>query len=150
TPATLRLPPTDRARVSENLRFAEQLGAETVTLAGERPAEEILRFARERNVTKIVVGKPRKLRLRERFGTSFVDELILGSGDIDIYATVGEPEKPEPARVLAPPRRREPAATEYLVPAMATVVSTAVAFAIFGRGDLTDVVMTYLLGIVLV
>src|SRR6185436_14719471 len=108
TPATLRLPPTDRARVSENLRFAEQLGAETLTLAGERPAEEILRFARERNVTKIVVGKPRRLRLRDRFGTSFVDELILGSGDIDIYATVGEPEKPEPAPMAARPRRPDP------------------------------------------
>jgi two-component system sensor histidine kinase KdpD len=149
TPATLRMRAADRARISENLRFAQQLGAETVTLAGERPAEEILRFARERNVTKIVVGKPRNLRLRDRFGSSFVDELILGSGDIDIYATVGEPEKPVPARPQ-PAARREPATVPYAVAAAATVVCTAVAFAVFGRTDLADVVMTYLLGIVLV
>jgi two-component system sensor histidine kinase KdpD len=150
TPATLRLRGEGRARISENLRFAEQLGAETVTLASERPAEEILRFARERNVTKIVVGKPRRLRLLQRFGVSFVDELILKSGDIDIYATVGEPEEAEPVRLREQPVRRDSGVPPYLVALAATAVSTALAFAIFGRGDLTDVVMTYLLGIVIV
>jgi two-component system sensor histidine kinase KdpD len=150
TPATLRLGPADRARLSENLRFAEQLGAEAITVAGERPAEEVLRFARERNVTKIIVGKPRRLRLRDRLGTSFVDELILGSGDIDIYATVGESEQSEPTPVQALRGRDKPALRQYLAAVTATVVSTALAFAVFGRSDLADVVMTYLLGIVIV
>jgi two-component system sensor histidine kinase KdpD len=56
TPATLRLPPAGRDRISRNLRLAQQLGAEVVTLTGERAADEILRFARERHVTKIIVG----------------------------------------------------------------------------------------------
>src|SRR5262249_50682813 len=40
TPGTLRLPAADRAQISRNLRLAEQLDAETVTLSGDRAAEE--------------------------------------------------------------------------------------------------------------
>lgn len=58
TPAHARLADTDRARVAETLRLAEQLGAETVALSGQNVSDEILRHARRRNVSKIVVGKP--------------------------------------------------------------------------------------------
>ena len=47
-----------RGEVDSALRLAEQLGAETITLTGRRMSEAILEFARARNVTKIVVGKP--------------------------------------------------------------------------------------------
>lgn len=152
TPATLRLGPTDRARISQNLRLAEQLGAETVTLTGERPAEEILRFARERNVTKIVVGKPRVLRWRDRFGTSFVDELLLGSGEIDIYSTVGEAEKVEPVAPATKPddRKARDRPGGYVAAVLMTAGVTGLTFTVFGRTHVADVVMTYLLGIVII
>jgi two-component system sensor histidine kinase KdpD len=48
-----------------------------VTLSAERDAtEEILRFARERNITKIIVGKPTMYRLRDRFRPSLVDQIV--------------------------------------------------------------------------
>jgi two-component system sensor histidine kinase KdpD len=149
TPEMLKLGPAGRGRVSQNLRLAEQLGAETITLTGQRPAEAILRFARERNVTKIIVGKPRIMRFRDRLGKSIVDELLLASKEIDIYATVGEPEQGEPA----PMSRALPAkhdARAYGAAALTVVLATCIAFALFGRRDPADVVMTYLLGIVLV
>jgi two-component system sensor histidine kinase KdpD len=149
TPATLRLLPADRARISQNLRLAEQLGAETITLTGERAANEILRFAREQNVTKIVVGKPRVRRFVDRLGTSFVDELILGSGDLDIYVTAGEPEKVEAAQARKP-RPGDQGIKGYGVAAVTVAMATVVAYGIFGRHDLADIVMTYLLGIVFV
>ncbi|HVJ91447.1 MAG TPA: sensor histidine kinase KdpD [Labilithrix sp.] len=152
TPATLRLGPADRARISQNLRLAEQLGAETVTLTGERAAEEILAFARERNVTKIVVGKPRVFRLRDRFGRSFVDELLLGSGDIDIYATLGESENAEPIAPAAKPldAKRHRDRVGYLVALAVVTAVTLLTLTVFGRTHVADVVMTYLLGIVVV
>ena len=58
TPAELRLPKEDRDRVWQTLRLAERLGAETVTLSGERPAAEILRYARRRNVSQITALGP--------------------------------------------------------------------------------------------
>ncbi|MEO8874040.1 MAG: sensor histidine kinase KdpD [Polyangiaceae bacterium] len=149
TPSSLRMGSLDRAQLSSNLRLAEQLGAETVTLTGEQPAEEILRFAREQNVTKLVVGKPRVTRLRDRFGTSFVDQLLVGSGDIDVYATAGEPEKRSFFTAANPHAEKYPA-TAYLAAAATAGLATVTAHAIFRRSDLADIVMTYLLGIVVV
>src|SRR5262249_41708663 len=58
TPAALRMSEADRERVAQNLRLAESLGAETVRLSGESAALEVILYARTRNVTQVVVGKP--------------------------------------------------------------------------------------------
>ncbi|HZO15629.1 MAG TPA: ATP-binding protein, partial [Polyangiaceae bacterium] len=150
TPATLKLPAEDRARLTENMRLAEQLGAETATLTGGSAAEAVLSFARDRNVTKIVAGKPRARSWRDRIRMGFVDELIRGSSDIDIYVTVGDdaklPSRPPPARA-----QPEPAdGTGYLMGALTTALATVAAFLLFGRQHLADVVMTYLIGIVFI
>ena len=56
-------------------------------------SEEMLAFARARNVSKIVVGKPRaRLWQRIVFG-SIVDALVQGSGDIDVDVISGERER---------------------------------------------------------
>src|SRR5215510_145959 len=101
TPASLRLPEVDRDRVVQTLRLAEQLGAETVTLSGEHVSEELLTYARTRNVSKIVVGKPLRPRWREILFGSVVDELVRRSGEIDVYVISGEHEDTRP---LAAPR----------------------------------------------
>ncbi len=148
TPATLRLPPGDRARAAANLRLAEELGAETVTLAAEHAADTILRFAREHDVTKIVLGKPRSRRFRDRVTTPLVDELILGSeSEIDVYFTAGESATDAPARPSRVTSRRRGG---YATAAGVIVGATVVSALLFGRTDLPDVVMIYLLGVVVV
>src|SRR6266850_2830073 len=93
TPAQLRLPAEARDRVTQSLRLAEQLGAEVVTLPGQKMSEAILRFAHDRNVTKIVVGKPRRQLWTRILIGSIVDALVQGSGDIDIYVISAEREQ---------------------------------------------------------
>ena len=78
------------ARLAETLRLAEQLGAETVTLTGERISEEILTHARTRNVSKIVLGKSADPRWKRIVTSSIVDALVRGSRGIDVYITTGE------------------------------------------------------------
>jgi two-component system, OmpR family, sensor histidine kinase KdpD len=90
TPAELRLSQAERDRVWQTLRLAERLGAETATLSGERPAEEILKYARRRNVSKIVVGKPLHSRWKDVLFGSVRDELVRGSGGIDVFIISGE------------------------------------------------------------
>ncbi len=90
TPAELGLSKEERDRVWQTLRLAERLGAKTVTLSGERPAAEILRYARRRNVSKIVVGKPTRARWRELLLGSVRGQLERESGDIDVYVIAGE------------------------------------------------------------
>ena len=55
---SVRLPEAARERVVQILRLAEQLGAETVTLSGQQVSEEILTYARTRNVSKLSSANP--------------------------------------------------------------------------------------------
>src|SRR5579859_1907114 len=51
-------------RIDETLRLAERMGAETVLLPGSMDvSEELLNYARSRNVSRIIVGRPRRRRL---------------------------------------------------------------------------------------
>src|SRR3974390_1017619 len=57
TPGGLLMTEKERARAIHHLRLAEHLGAETVTLTGRNIGEEIVRFALEKGITKIIAGK---------------------------------------------------------------------------------------------
>lgn len=142
------LPKAAQARLSQNLRLAEQLGAEVVTLSGEHPGRALIDFAREHNVTKIIVGKPLVFRPWDRLRGSLVDRMARSSGDIDVYVTAGDAAEGETLPEQAP---REPVhVPSYVLALGAAGVATAVAWVLFGRSELADVVMTYLLGVVLV
>jgi two-component system sensor histidine kinase KdpD len=145
----LRFSEEARACVEDNLRLAEKLGGETVVIeGGGRTDEDILAFARDRNITKIVVGKPSRSRWVEVFVGSPVDDLIRNSGDIDIYVITGEAAAPTPnpslrSRITSPLRN-------YLLSILAVAISTTVAGVVFRRTELADIVMVYLLGILIV
>ena len=70
--------------------LAEDLGAEAVMLDGLRVRDEILAFARTRNVSRIVVGKLHRSRWRELVSGSLVGSLLHESGDVDLYVMRGE------------------------------------------------------------
>ena len=92
------------------LRLAEQLGAETVTLSGENVSEELLNYARTRNVSKIVVGKPRRPRWKEFVFGAVVDELARNTDDIDVYVIGGEHDDSRPPALRLPERTSDGAA----------------------------------------
>ncbi len=146
TPADARRSEADRARVTEMLRLAEQLGAETVTLSGQRISEEILTYARERNVSKIVLGKPvQPLWKRILFG-SIADALVRGSTETDIYI-ISEEAPPHLPYVAS----RRPSRTDwpgYGRAALAVALCTAVAWVMFPYFELSNIIMLYLLGVV--
>jgi two-component system sensor histidine kinase KdpD len=146
TPASIRLSQEDRRYLSQNLNLAAQLGADVVTLSDERAAEAIVRMARERNANKIVVGKPRTRGWREQLFGSFVDDITRLSGDIDIYVTAGGPETTEGVPDRRPPP--EPGRAGYAAAAAIVASATGLSGVAFGRSNLTDIVMVYLLGVV--
>lgn len=147
-PAHRRLPPSDREQLERTLRLAEQLGGKVVTLTGPDTAEEILAFARARNVTKIVIGKPPRSYWPRVLRPSFVDELIRGSGGIDVHIIGGSPEE-RLARL-----RRRGAAPPRLGPylwALGVVGACAFVSALFRPfAEPVNLAMIYLLGVALV
>jgi two-component system sensor histidine kinase KdpD len=137
-----------QARLSRNLRLAEQLGAEAVTLTGDDATDAILKFARRHNITKIIVGKPTTYRLRDRLRSSLVDRIVRRGGGIDVYVTAGDRVPEDTVTEREPPRRIH--VPSFVAAAAVAGLSTAAAFLLFGRDQLPDVVMTYLLGIIVV
>lgn len=148
TPALARLPQSARDRILATLKLAEQLGAETANLSGEGVAQTLLDYARRRDVSRVVVGKPVRAGWLARWRPSLVDELIRRSGAIDVYVINGDAgdEKP-PAPRLPARSSRWPA---YLKALAVVAAATAVGAQMVGSFERTNVVMVYLLGIVLV
>jgi two-component system, OmpR family, sensor histidine kinase KdpD len=87
---TSELRPEDKKRISESLRFAEHLGAQVVTLIGNNIAETLISYARSKNISKIIVGKPGKPKLRDYFFGSVTDKLARSCGEIDLYLISGD------------------------------------------------------------
>ncbi len=146
--ATGRLGPEDQARVAENLTLAERLGAETLVVAGDSVVESLVQLAHQRNVTRIVVGKPGKVRWRDRMLASPVDELIRRAEGIDILVTRGEPEAESRPRS---PRPEQPArVSEYGWTLGALAATTGLSWGLWPILDRLDVAMLYVLCILLV
>jgi two-component system sensor histidine kinase KdpD len=158
TPASLRLGERAREQLAANLRLAEELGARAVTASADNAADETLRYARAHNVTKIVVGKPTHARWRDLFGRPFLDQMVRGSGDIDVYVISGadaagrapsvRPRDDQATTSQASAALRKTRGRSYGTAAGLVILATGVA-RLFGPQRLPDVVMTYLLGIIL-
>ncbi len=149
TPAQLRLPPEARDGVVQTLRLAEQLGAQTITLSGPTMSEALLAYAHDRNVSKLVVGKPTRTRWRRILFGSIVDTLVQGSGDIDVYVISSgrqDDAAPTPVRRGALPTD----GTAYGQAAAVVVGATGLAWLLAPFSELSNIVMVYLLGIVAV
>jgi two-component system sensor histidine kinase KdpD len=86
----LKISEGKRNSAIQNLHLAERLGATTKVLTGLNICKEIMDFARENNITSIVVGKEIRSRWRNLFFSSLADKIIRQSGEIDVYLITGE------------------------------------------------------------
>ncbi len=99
------LAPEQQERLANVLALADELGAEVVTTWDENVVRGLLRIARERNVTQIVIGKPVRSRWQDWSSGALVDRLLRQSGDIDVYVVTGDPASaaPHPPRLWPRP-----------------------------------------------
>ena len=121
--------------LNKALELAKKLGAQVVWLKGSEVSQELTRFALEHNVTKIVIGKPR------RFGIwpSVPRKLLLNTPNIDVYLMDAKDEaKPLPKKHLLHSR---PA--NYAISFLAVCLMSTVAF--FLRGTLSQMNLLFLL-----
>lgn len=148
TPAMLKLSPAGRERLHQNLRLAEQLGASTVTLSGGDPVDEIIHYAQDNNVSKIIVGKPQQPRWRELFRGSFVYELTRKCGDIDVYLIRGEGEEVASSSPSYP--KTLTSTWPYVWAVLVVGLCTGISWLVDPYLAAVNLVMLYLLGVVVV
>jgi two-component system, OmpR family, sensor histidine kinase KdpD len=146
-PKMLMLPESERNRALDHLRLAEQLGAETIVLAGRNVARQIVDFAGERNITKIIAGKPTRSISRSLLVRSPVDQLVRTRGKMDVYVMAGEPgERGEATYVI---RSRRLPFSDYGSGLVFFVLANVACFLMYPHFHLSNLIMVYLLGVML-
>lgn len=147
-PRSLRMTPQARQLALDAMELASSLGMETITLSGTDIVAEVLKVARQRNVTLIVVGKPVKPRWREYIFGSVVDELVRHSGTIDVHVITGSGD----AATAAPAIYRSPGSTWRSFTTAVSTVALATVLGTFIRPhvQLSNVIMVYLLAVAVV
>ncbi len=95
TPSLKDLSDAEKGFLTSALNLAEELGAKAMTLMGTDIADEILRFAGEHNITRIVIGKPLRPRITELWKDSPVSRLLRAKTDIEFLLVTPTSEKKE-------------------------------------------------------
>jgi len=164
TPRLQRLPPSARDAILENLRVAERLGASTATLSGPDIAAEIVEWARQQNVTRIVLGRPWRAGWRRWLSGSVVDAVVRDAREIEVHLIAPEPVRSDAgaaARLLArsrsylgvdalAKRERKPRLSSYGWTLAIVAACSGLALPMAGRLDPVNIVMVYLAGVVFV
>jgi two-component system sensor histidine kinase KdpD len=152
TPDLLRLGEERRNQRIEVLRLAESLGAEAVTLDGPTAAAALLQYARIRNVTRIVVGRPGRRGLRRLWRRSTADELLRRAHDVDVSIIAGSAAGRDASggrTAAAKGPRLDPPSVHWERYGYAVLVSlacTGLAALMDPHFSGTNIVMVYLLG----
>ncbi|MDR3499645.1 MAG: sensor histidine kinase KdpD [Parvibaculum sp.] len=90
TSRDMQLSPAGREQIAETMRLAETLGGEVVRVHGDNIAREVLAYARENNITQIILGRTTQPVWRALWGKSVVHELIRDAGAIGVHIVPGE------------------------------------------------------------
>lgn len=71
--------------LAQNLSLARELGAEVISVRDTDIVSGLLRIARQKNATQIVIGKTPQTLWQRITGQSLLDRLVALSGDIEIH-----------------------------------------------------------------
>lgn len=132
----------------ENLRFAQQMGAETRVLSGVDIVKVVMNFAHEQNVTQIMVWKTIRTRPRDLFFRHLADEIVRYSGEIDVYIMTGTREKKPPIKEAAV--KSKISWKTYGIALSIIAFATLINAILYPYLASTNLIMVYLLSIVIV
>ncbi|GAA3649313.1 sensor histidine kinase [Asaccharospora irregularis] len=142
-------------QLEDNLDLAKKLGAEIVLLHGDNIVEDIIRFSKLRNVTKIVIGRNhRKHSVFYRvLKKDIVDKLIdeVDYIDIHIIPSIAEGNKYKPKKSVGITSKLKISGTDILKLLIITLITTMSSY-ILKRVGFTqeNIYLSYILGVVLV
>ncbi len=81
----------DRRSLTENIRFAENLGATVIRLQGGSVAQRVAEFVREKHITQVVFGRSATKGLRKHFYLSAIQRFLRDAPPVDVHIVTQEP-----------------------------------------------------------
>ena len=151
TPSLYRRGEAQRRQTLRTLQLAQDLGAETATLADPDEAEAALRYAREHNLGKIIVGRPasRRWRAGHRFANRLsrlgpdLDLMVVALDDLAVKTQRASESRPNSDKV------RQKLQGSLAAAALCALI-TLLCKTLLPDFSPTNLVMIYLLGVVLI
>lgn len=146
TTGTRELEGENRDALRENLRLAEQLGAQIATVYGEDIPAQIAEYAKASHVSKIVMGRSTHMR-RWIPRPNFMDKLTALAPNLDIYIIPDT----HPSFWLRLPRFAKP--PEFSLADSAKTLGILIACSLVGAWfyslhfSIANIIMVYILGV---
>jgi two-component system sensor histidine kinase KdpD len=148
TPQAAGLPEEDKDRLAANMRLAEQLGAETVTLPALSPSRDIIAYANANNFTHIVVGRPSGSRWRQFLQGSVTHDLIRHAGHISVHVISGDDKEGQPTRgVKAAPAPKPFRIKPYLLSVVFILFAILAGIALDQTLDVQNLALVFLMAV---
>jgi len=147
---TPRIKMTEEQRNSaiKNLQVASRLGAETLILTGFDLVKEIMNYAREQNVTLIMIWKHIRPRWRDIFAFRLADELVRNCKEIDVYIMTGAEDALEQQQIKQ--SKNSILWHTYLITIGIVVVCSAFNLILYKFVEPKNLILVYLVGVTLV
>jgi len=160
TPALQRLPVARREKILATLTLAKDLGATTAVIADADVAMSVVSYARDHNLSKLVIGRDPARRLWP-WQRSSGQKLALLAPDIDLVeigrtdGVMTNGDARNSAAWSAPPgvesaERRRLKRLRYLWAALACVAVTLLSMPLAAHFDRSNIVAIYILSVVLI
>ena len=149
TPSHRRLSKVAKDQLFRTLQLAENLGGSTASVFGLNVATTAIEYARQHNVTRIIIGKTLRPRWQEFVFGSVVDQLIHNSGTIDVYVISSEEKTPE-KQVLMEPLLPATPPRDYVSSFILVILITILGWLIRSFISQVNLIMLYLLAVVFV
>lgn len=148
TPQAIGLSDEDKDRLAANMRLAEQLGAETVTLPALSPSREIIAYANANNFTHIVVGRPSRSRWRQIWRGSVTQDLIRYAGDISVHVISGDVKEGEQRRGVKSAQAPQPFSLRpYLLSVVFVLLAILAGIALDQTLDVQNLALVFLMAV---
>ena len=153
TPELRNLTDRQRQLIFRNLKLAQEMGGETGTLSGSEAVGVIIGYARDHNLSKVLVGRDH-VRAWRPWYRSVADRIGKQAPDLDVIQVAREE--------LAGGRRRAAEPTDkpfldrlkapwqsFAMSALFCATATFLAAPLYPRFELTNIAMIFLLAVVL-
>jgi two-component system sensor histidine kinase KdpD len=151
TPALARMAAQQRAAVLKQLQLARDLGAHTAVLSGTQPALPLHDYARTHNLNRVLLGRaPQRAWWRDLGRGTLARGLERVAPDLDLVLISPDAQGPA-APVAAAAAERPPVKwRDYLAAFGVSAAVTVLASPLRTYFELSNIVMLFLLGVVLV
>lgn len=153
TPELLRLSDKQRQRILKSLKLAQDTGADTATLSGSDAVDVAIAYARDHNLSKVIVGRDH-VRAWRLWYRSFADRIGKKAPDLDVIQVARD----DAPLIKAPHDRTDKSWLDrirapwqaYVMSMLISGLATLIATPLHSVFNLANIAMVFLLAVVLV